>query len=94
MAWHFVGRPTCMPTERAARSERSDQHAGPESAQEVGPGPARLDALEKVLGDLNERHCRAIAAMQRAGHHLVEAARMLEQVVALRTRLDGQRSVN
>ena len=80
-----------MPTPPAARSEQSDQHAGAESAREVGPGPARLDALARILVDLNECHCRAIAAMQRADQHLVEAARMLERVVALRTRLDEPR---
>jgi hypothetical protein len=80
-----------MPTQRAPRSEQSDQHAGAESAQEVGPGPARLDALERLLGDLIDSHCRAIAAMQRADDHLVEAAKVLERVVALRTRLDGRR---
>lgn len=78
-----------MPTPSAGRSEQSDQHAGAESAQEVGPGPARLDDLARLLRDLNECHCRAIAAMQRADHHLVEAARMLERVV-LRTRLDAR----
>ena len=83
-----------MPTPPAARSEQSDQHAGPESAQEVGPGPARLGALEQLLSDLYERHCRAIAAMQRADRHLVEAARMLERVVAFRTRLDEQQRIN
>jgi hypothetical protein len=81
-----------MPTQPAAQSEQSpDQHAGAESVQEVGPGPARLNALAQLLADLIDRHCRAIAAMQRADHHLVEAARVLERVVALRTRLDGQR---
>ena len=80
-----------MPTPPVARSEQSDQHAGPESVQEVGPGPARLDALAQLLSDLIDRHCRAITAMRRADDHLVEAARVLERVVALRTRLDGRR---
>jgi hypothetical protein len=82
-----------MPTQPPGRSEQPDQHAGAEPAQEVGPGPARLDAIAQLLGDLIDRHCRAIAAMQRADHHLVEAARVLERVVALRTRLE-RRQIN
>ncbi len=70
-----------MPTEPAEPSEQSDQHAGAESVQEVGPGPARLNALHKRVSNLYDRHVRALTAMQRADFHLARAARMLTHAI-------------
>lgn len=66
-----------MPAQPVAPSEPFDQHAGSELAQEVGPGPARLDALERQVRELAERCTAAQAATLRADFHLVKAARML-----------------
>ena len=68
-----------MPAQPVAPSELFGQHEGPELAQEVGPGPARLDALEQELRELLERCTAALAATLRADFHLVKAARTLKR---------------
>jgi hypothetical protein len=66
-----------MPAQQIESSEPRDRHEGPEPAQEVGPGPARLDAIAEVLTDLSKQYDAALKAMRRADLHLVKAARML-----------------
>jgi hypothetical protein len=70
-----------MPAQPVAPSEPFDQHEGPELAQEVGPGPARLDALAQHLRELSEHCTAALTATRRADFHLVKAARILKLAV-------------
>ena len=85
--WHLVGKWMLMSTEPAEPSEQSDQHAGAESVQEVGLGPARLNALDERVSNLYDCHARALTAMQRADFHLARAARMLTHAITTRSRL-------
>ncbi len=74
-----------MPAQQVAPSEPFDRHEGSEPAQEVGPGPARLDALARLLHELSVRCEAALTATRRADFHLVKAARMLRHAAEIST---------
>jgi hypothetical protein len=71
-----------MPAQQVEPSEPIDRHEGLEPAQEVGPGPARLDAMAGLLHELAQRYDAALTAFRRADFHLVRAARMLKHAAS------------
>jgi hypothetical protein len=70
-----------MPTQQVAPSRQSDTHAGPESAQEEEPGPARLTSSDERFRHLFRPSERALAAMQRANYHMMLALKILTRAV-------------
>ena len=54
--------------------------------------PARLNALDKRVSNLYDRHVRALTAMQRADFHLARATRMLTHAITRRSRLTTNRN--